>query len=160
MEGLELRCRPITFFLWAPTSSNGSGGKKMLRVRAIGNVIVLRENVDPPADQDWDGFLDLLILNRENFDRLKILVVTDGGGPNAAQRKRLENALDGRGVHVAIVTDSAKARFITSIVRFINKRHRGFAMAEIRQAYEHLGMSWQEQKLAEQALREMESLVG
>lgn len=157
---LAFGCDFTMFFPMASADAKLSTAKKTLLVRTIDDMIVMRENGDTPTDIDWDDFLRLLVANRRNFDSLKILVVTAGGGPNAAQRKRLEMALDGRGVRVAIVTDSPKARFIASMVRFLNKHHRGFATAEIRQAYEHLGMSWQEQKLAEQALREMDPLVG
>lgn len=133
--------------------------KQSLAVRSVGSMLVLRENKDTPSDMEWDAFLDHLVKNRTNLDALKILVLTDGGGPNAAQRKRLEAALDGRSVRVAVVTDSPKARFIASAITFLNKLHRGFSTKEISLAYEHLGMTLAEQKLAEVALREMGPLM-
>ncbi|HEY8946705.1 MAG TPA: hypothetical protein VIM73_20825 [Polyangiaceae bacterium] len=119
----------------------------------------MRENKETPTDAEWDGFLDQLVKNRANFSNLKILVLTEGGGPNAAQRKRLEQALDGRHLRVAVVTDSGKARFIASAITFLNKLHRGFAVKELPLAYEHLGLTIAEQKLAEAALNEMKPLI-
>ena len=59
--------------------------KLSLAVKTVGQMILLRENASTPTDNDWDGFLEILIKNRDNFENLKCLVVTDGGGPNAAQ---------------------------------------------------------------------------
>ena len=134
--------------------------KLSLAVRTVGQMILLRENGSTPVDADWDGFLDILIKNRENFQNLKCLVVTDGGGPNAAQRKRLETALAGRPLRVAVVTDSPKARFIAAMITFLNRDHRGFSKQEIGEAYVHLGMSKAEQSQATEVLRELEPLVG
>lgn len=128
--------------------------------RKIGTMVVLRENNDTPLDPEWDAFLRLLADNRNNFERLKILVVTDGGGPNAAQRKRLEATLSGKPVRVAVVTDSAKSRFIASAISLINRDHRGFSMKEIGQAYQHLGMTVAECREAEAALKEMEPMIA
>lgn len=129
--------------------------KHTMVTRMIGSMIVLRENEETPLDEEWDGFLKILADNKTNFAKLKVLVVTDGGGPNAQQRKRLEATLGGKPIRVAVVTDSAKSRFIASIISFINKDHRGFAMKEIAQAYDHLQMDKQERVLAEQALKEL-----
>lgn len=128
--------------------------------RKIGTMVVLRENNDTPLDAEWDAFLKLLSDNRNNFERMKILVVTDGGGPNAGQRKRLEVALSGKPVRVAVVTDSAKSRFIASAISLINRDHKGFSMKEISQAYQHLDMTGAECREAEAALKEMEPMIA
>jgi hypothetical protein len=125
----------------------------------IGSMVVLRENIETPQDSEWDAFLDLLASNREQFAKLKVLVVTDGGGPNAAQRKRLDNVLGGRPIRVAVVTDSAKSRFIASAISLINRDHRGFSSAEIRKAYVHLNMAPEECTQAEAALKQMEPQI-
>jgi len=134
--------------------------KPTMLTRKIGTMIVLRENNDTPLDPEWDAFLKMLVDNRNNFERMKILVVTDGGGPNAGQRKRLETTLSGKPVRVAVVTDSAKSRFIASAISLINRDHRGFSMKEIGQAYQHLDMTLAECKEAEAALKEMEPLIA
>jgi hypothetical protein len=134
--------------------------KLSLAVRSVGQMIILRENGSTPDDKDWDGFLEVLIKNRDNFEKMKCLVVTDGGGPNAPQRKRLEAALARRPLRVAVVTDSSKARFIASMITFLNSDHRGFSNKEIGEAYVHLGMNREEQLRAAEILRELEPLVG
>jgi len=133
--------------------------KPTMVTRVIGQLVVLRENDSTPLDAEWDAFLKILADNWDKFDRLKILVVTDGGGPNAAQRKRLETVLNGKPIRVAVVTDSAKSRFIASMISLINRQHMGFAMKEVVQAYNHLKMNQMERTIAEQALIELDPLI-
>lgn len=127
--------------------------------RVIGQLVVLRENNETPLDAEWDAFLKLLADNRDRFEQMKILVVTDGGGPDYAQRKRLDNTLLGKPVRVAVVTDSAKSRFIASAISLINKQHMGFSMKEMSQAYAHLGMTVAECREAELAIQQMNALL-
>ena len=133
--------------------------KPTMVTRVVGQLVILRENDSTPLDSEWDAFLKILADNWDKFDRLKILVVTDGGGPNAAQRKRLETVLNGKPIRVAVVTDSAKSRFIASMISLINRQHMGFAMKEIVQAYNHLKMTQMERTVAEQALTELDPLI-
>jgi hypothetical protein len=137
-----------------------SATKPTLVVRTVApSLVVMRENIETPHDHEWDAFLALLNQNRDNFAKFRLLVVTDGGGPNAAQRKRLDGVLGGRSVRVAVVTESAKSRFIASAISLINRDHRGFSPAEIEAAYTHLALTPAERRLAEAALREMDPLI-
>jgi hypothetical protein len=130
--------------------------KKSLAFRFASNVLlVLRENAYTPTDTDWDDFLRVLVENRANFAKLRILVRTEGGGPNVAQRKRLQTALDGRPIRVAVVTNSLPVRFLVSSIALLNREIRSFANDEIASAYEHLGLSPAEQRLAERVLAEL-----
>ena len=52
--------------------------------RRIGPLLILRENKDTPTDDEWDECLSLLA---QDLDDVRVLVVTDGGGPSPAQRK-------------------------------------------------------------------------
>jgi hypothetical protein len=134
--------------------------KKSLAFRFVSDVLlVLRENAQTPRDQDWDDFLRVLVENRQNFHKLKILVRTEGGGPNALQRKRLQQALDGRPVRVAVVTNSVPVRFIVSSIALLNRAIRSFANHEIDAAYAHLSMTPAEQRLSEAAVQDMHDLV-
>jgi hypothetical protein len=134
--------------------------KRTLVNRKAGpSLVVSRETFDSPRDEEWNEFLKLLEEEGDNVEKLRLLVVTDGGGPNSAQRTRLEGMLKGRSVRVAIVTDSAKSRFIASAISLFNRDHRGFSRAEIQAAYAHLMLTPQERRLVEAALIEMEPLI-
>ena len=118
-------------------------------------MIVIRQNKDTCSDQDWDVFLDLLAARRAEFATLKILVVTDGGGPNMAQRKRLEGVLDGKPVRVAVVSDSIKTRFIASSLALLNRDMSSFRADETSQAYDHLSLTLDERRTAKATLEEL-----
>lgn len=134
--------------------------KSTLEFRTVGSsMIVLRENKSTPRDEDWDAFLHCLASNRDNSARIKILVMTDGGGPNQEQRKRLEVALGGRVFRVAVVTESMKVRFIVSSIALLNREIRTFTPREIGEAYRHLDMNAIEQRQAHEAVREMNGVV-
>jgi hypothetical protein len=124
------------------------------------DLVVSRESFESPTNEEWEEFLKLLKSRGEHFAKLRILVVTDGGGPNAPQRKLLEETLKGRPVRVAIVTDSAKSRFIASAVSLFNRDHKGFAKGEIQNAYRHLGLTPSECRSVESAIRELDPMVG
>ena len=134
--------------------------KRSLVVRAVESLIVLRENNVTPTDRDWDEFMQILTLNRPDFPRIKILVKTDGGGPNAEQRKRLSVALGGVPVRVAVVTDSIKVRFIVSSIALLNSEIATFSNKEIAEAYQHLSLTLREQRLVELAITEMSPLIA
>ena len=121
--------------------------------------MVLRETFATPRDEEWDQLLDLLRAQGDNVENVRFLVVTDGGGPNSAQRARVERVLNGRAVRVAIVSDSAKSRFIASTISLFNRDHRGFSKAEISEAYAHLRLTARERVLVEAALQQMEPLI-
>lgn len=122
------------------------------------NLLVMRETFDTPRDEEWNAFLRLLEAC-EDIERVRLLVVTDGGGPNSAQRSRLEGVLKGRSMRVAIVTDSAKSRFIASAISLFNRDHRGFSRAEMAGAYAHLRLTAVESRQVEFALRDMEPMI-
>lgn len=130
--------------------------KRSLISAVVGSMIVLRENQNTPLDRDWDDFLQILREHRVNNERVRILVVTDGGGPSGPQRKRLEEALGGRSFRVSVVTDSAKVRFIVSSIALLNRDIKTFAKAELRGAFEHLRLEPTEQEVAKREIARLE----
>jgi hypothetical protein len=133
--------------------------KKSLAVASVGSMLLVRENEHTPTDHDWNVFLDLLSLNRPNFPQLRILVATDGGGPSAAQIKRLGKALAGGNVRVAVVTDKIRVRFIVSAIALLNSKIKTFACSEILGAYAHLDLTSAEVRLTQQTLLQLEVLM-
>lgn len=115
----------------------------------------MAETEATPTDHEWDDFLNVLVAHRASFATLRILVVTDGGGPAAAQRKRLEAALGGQSVMVAVVTDSIKVRFIVSSVALLNHSISTFSRSEFAKAVAFLGLAPQEHRVAVRLIDEM-----
>jgi hypothetical protein len=130
-----------------------------LVVRALETLLVLCENDKTPSDKEWDGFLAMLPQNSEHYQKLRILVLTTGGGPDRTQRERLDKTLAGRPIRVAVVSDSAKVRFIASAIALINRDHRGFSTKELSLAYDHLNLSTSERKIADRTGADLMPLV-
>ena len=129
-------------------------------VRTLGNLLLCVHNEKSPTDADWELYLSALRAERANWARLRILVITGGGGPDAKQRKRLAEALAGEAVPAAVVSESIKIRFIGSMVALLNPKMSTFSRSELEQAFASLSLSADERQQAIKNLREMEKLVG
>jgi hypothetical protein len=127
--------------------------------RKLGTLVLLREGRSDPLDREWDETLKILAEHRHEIERIKVLVVTDGGGPTQAQRKRLERTLEGKTIRVAVVSDSMKVRFICSSVALFTSKLSSFKVSELRDAYVWLELTQQERHLADQNIVEMRNLV-
>lgn len=118
-------------------------------------MLIVLQNELPPTNAEWKHFLNALLESRPEYDHLKILIITDGGGPNAVQRKQLEQTLGGRFVRVAVVSDSIKVRFVASMIALFHKDHRSFMKSEFLRACKHLGMTTREVQTTRQAIEIM-----
>jgi hypothetical protein len=118
-------------------------------------MLLVLQNELAPSNVEWRKFLNALLEARSEFEHLKILIVTDGGGPNAVQRKQLEETLGGRSVRVAVVSDSIKVRFVASMIALFHKEHRSFLKSEFLRACRHLGMTTGEVEMSRQAIEAM-----
>ena len=121
--------------------------------RVFDSLVVTREGVKAPTDSEWDASLDQL--RAVDFKDLRFLIYTDGGGPTIAQRKRLNLVLDNRPVRVAVVSDSAKVRFIVSSMALFTSDIRTFTVNDISDAFRYLKLSAEERRNANEALRDM-----
>lgn len=128
--------------------------------RSLGRLLILRENADPPSDAEWDECLRLLSDHRHDYSKVKVLVVTEGGGPTPEQRKRLSRTTEGQPIHVAVVTDSMKVRFIVSSVALFLREIASFRRGDLHGAFAHLNLDAHEMQVAERALAEMDGLVS
>jgi LmbE family N-acetylglucosaminyl deacetylase len=134
--------------------------KHDLVTRIVGRVLVLLESADAPSDPEWDRCLGLLAEFRDDFSRVKVLVITAGGGPTPPQRRRLSAVTQEHSVHVAVVSDSMRVRFIVASAALFLREIATFRRAEIAMAYRHLGLDPAEQRAVEIAVQEMTDQLG
>jgi hypothetical protein len=128
--------------------------------RKVGNLLILRENTQTPSDAEWNETLELLTKSPNGMAGVKVLVVSDGGGPSMDQRRRLDKALGGVPVVVAVISDSSKVRFIVSTVALLTSRIQSFRVSELNKACDHLQLSPSERNLAAKHLKEMSDLIN
>jgi hypothetical protein len=128
--------------------------------RRVESLVILRESKLDPSDEEWDETLRIVVEQWQELGQLKVLVVSDGGGPTQAQRKRLERTLEGKPIRVAVVSDSMKVRFICSSVALFTSNLSSFKVSEMRAAYLWLNLSEHERKLANEQVAQMSELIG
>lgn len=124
--------------------------------RRLGSLLILRQNTQPPSDEEWDECLNLL---SSDVEEVQVLVITDGGGPSPEQRRRLDQALNGSPVRVAVVSESVRIRFIVSSVAFLTRRIKSFSETEYTEALAHLELDLDQRRLAQRHVREMTALI-
>jgi hypothetical protein len=127
--------------------------------RKVGSLVILREGRNDPHDAEWDVTLGILAEHRSEIDHIKVLVISDGGGPTQAQRKRLERTLEGKPIRVAVVSDSMKVRFICSSVALFTSNLSSFKVSELRDAYKWLDLTAEERQMATHNIASMRDLV-
>jgi hypothetical protein len=124
--------------------------------KTVGSVLVVRESADSPSDEEWDGLMAALTSQRQRSGDLRVIVVTDGGGPTSTQRGRIKAAVQSAAIRSAVVSDSIKIRFIASAVMLVSKNHACFSKREIQGAYNHLKLTPEERLAVGETLKQIE----
>ncbi|HVY48303.1 MAG TPA: hypothetical protein VHB21_20590 [Minicystis sp.] len=114
-------------------------------IERVGDVLVVAQTPIEPSDAEWD---QEVVLVRSGLLK-RILVVTAGGAPNAAQRKRYTEATGTQRILVGVVTESRIAvAVLTCLSWFVGKGElKAFSPAEFRDALTHLGLSDRESEM-------------
>jgi hypothetical protein len=102
----------------------------------VGNIYVVAQSRDDPHDVEWDANVTLQVSLVPIG--LRVLVWSEGGGPNAKQRGRLAAALAGFHPLTAILTPSTLARAIGVAISWANPSVRMFAPDALESALTHL----------------------
>lgn len=108
---------------------------------AVDDLLVLCHSHAHPSDSEWDTWLET---ERQRKHRA-LLVVTQGGAPNARQRARVAEVLGemaGPNPPVALVTDSGLNRLLMSAFTWLLGHHhrmKAFAPNAVSEAVEWTG---------------------
>jgi hypothetical protein len=93
-----------------------------LAFAAVGDLLVLCYSTVDPSDADWE----IWIQRERQMAHRAVLVSTEGGSPNARQRKRVAEETDMKGAMrppLALLTDSATVRSIMTAFSWIFGKH-------------------------------------
>jgi hypothetical protein len=88
-----------------------------------------------PSSSEWNEYLKLL--RTMDVERAGLLVFSDGGAPDAAQRRGLNDLLAGRRFARAIVNDSTFVRGVISAVGWFAPGVKAFSPGDWKAAAEH-----------------------
>jgi hypothetical protein len=103
-----------------------------------GNVFMMLHRAEDPNEDEWRDFMETF--KKLEFDKVRQLVFTDGGGPNAKQRQMINDVLAGRTTLIAVVSPSTKVRAICTALSWFNKKMAAFAPEETPLALRHIGV--------------------
>ena len=106
--------------------------KTNIATKILDDVVLVYNNEENPSEEEWPGYITL-----QSKLKLPVLVVTDGGAPNAKQRSEINTHFVGR--KVAVLTDSKVALAVLTALFWFNKSMRGFAAEEYEPALRYLG---------------------
>jgi|HubBroStandDraft_2_1064218.scaffolds.fasta_scaffold434375_2 hypothetical protein len=101
---------------------------KTMSFREVGGVLLCVHPAGPPSERDWDAYVEFCKKLPKSCART--MVVTRGGGPDAKQRKKLNDEyLKDVKMKVAVVTDAAMVRGIVTALSWFNDQIRSFTYA-------------------------------
>src|SRR5437879_1536227 len=97
------------------------------KVDSLDSAYVLVLGPSNPPDAEWGMWVEYIANNIQPGSRPRIVVVTEGGSPTAAQRAALSNVTDQykNEARVAVCTDSTMARgALTALSWFMPNAYR------------------------------------
>lgn len=115
-----------------------------LRFTVRGTLAVFVSIDTVPSEHEWAAYCDMIEEICRRTGSVRVYARTDGGPPNAKQRKRVGEISQQFPLRSAVVTDSLVARAITGALALFNPEIRAFSPADADQAYAHLELSPEE----------------
>jgi hypothetical protein len=89
-----------------------------------------------PTRLEWGEFMDAL--RKVPLDQLRILAITDGGGPDAIERAEFLKYIGQTKVPIAVVSDAIVVRGIVTALSWFNTNIHTFAPTQFEAALRHL----------------------
>jgi hypothetical protein len=138
-----------------------------LRGAAGDGLMLLVHTTRAPSDAEWKPYFEELA--QHDPIKLKSLVFTDGGAPSGAQRKQVNDMLNGRTSMAAVVTPSTVVRGVVTALSWFNPKIKVFPPDQTEAALTYLGVKSDElpqvrleiqilrQKLGQEGLRSIVS---
>lgn len=110
-----------------------------------GHYLLMAHPETPTTDEEWDRAVAAI---REAADTgaKALIVYTTGGGPNAAQRKKVAAMWEARGamIDIVVTTPSAMVRGVITALNWFLSRP-AVAFGTLRESMDHLGVPPTEQ---------------
>ncbi len=104
--------------------------------------IIFVSATKPATDRDWTEYCNWFQKMAKPGDNLRTLVHDRAGGPNAAQRKQLNDVTAPCNMHVAVLSSSAVGRgVVTAMNWFKRDSYRAFLPTELDDAIAYLKFS-------------------
>jgi transcriptional regulator with AAA-type ATPase domain len=110
---------------------------KTMRFARVRQVLICVHGEQAPSDEDWTEWIATCAAEAPNITRL--LVITDGTGPNSTQRAQVPKA-GVLHIPVAVVTSSWVVRGMIAAVGWLGQKIRGYFPSELPAAFVYLDL--------------------
>jgi hypothetical protein len=127
--------------------------------RSFGDYMVFVHSEQSPSNTEWSSLMDAF-RSATNLRRIRVLVFTYGGAPNARQRAELNDVLGDVRPLVAVVTPSTLARAVCTAIGWFQPRLRSYAPEELESAFNYLDANQDDRKVLSRMLRGMRLELG
>lgn len=124
------------------------------------NLVLLVHSKSAPADDEWRRYVDEFRSRQHALEDLRVLVITDGGGPDAKQRGWLNEVVGGRNMPTAVVSAASIPRVMVKALSFFNPRIRAFAPHELSEALAYLGIAGSKADWVAREVERLKSQLG
>lgn len=104
-----------------------------------GEIMVVVHTSSPPSDEEWAAYIDGLATS--DLQTLRSIVFTDGGAPNSAQRKTINDVLEGRQVPGVVISPSALVRGVVTALAWFNPGLKAYPPERFEDAVAYLELS-------------------
>jgi hypothetical protein len=123
-------------------------------------VVIWLHTSRDPLPEEWALGIDatVAVKRKHGIEKMRSFVVSDGGAPNATQRKQLGEIFDGKPNKLAVVTNSLSnpmKRAIATAITWINPAFIAVPPSKWREALQHLDLEREIAPLLE-ILRELQ----
>lgn len=125
---------------------------------AGGGLMILVHTTRPPKDAEWDAYYAELV--KQDPKTLRSIAFTDGGAPNGAQRKQVNDFLRGQASRGAVVTASTMVRGVVTALSWFNAQMKAFSPSELDAALVHLGVHPDEMERVHREIQALRKKLG
>lgn len=133
---------------------------KTMAWRVEANTFVLVHGNHDVSDDDWVPYIDEMGKYLAQGKPIKTLVVTPGPGPSLRQRQKLNEVIQSHPVPTAVLSGSAVARTVVTILRLRNPEIRAFEPGKYDDAFKHLELPEAERVRLLDVVAELKKTVG
>ena len=106
---------------------------------AVGNLGIAVFTANSPTDEEWREMIALV--KKADLAKFRGISFSDGGAPNSAQRKLMNDCTQEFPVPSVVVTSNTLVRGVVTAMSWFNKNMRSFSPDQIDDALRHLNVN-------------------
>jgi hypothetical protein len=128
-----------------------------------GDVVIALDDEGDVTDAEWNGFCAALAdgaaRHGGRYDKVFVLVVSDGGSTTTEQRERLKRQLDGQPLRAAVLSHSQRVRHVVNAIGWFARDTRCFAPEEAGAWLLHVPLDRRERAVVRRAIQALQGNV-